>query len=267
MSIFFLSDFGADSIYVAACNAVALSIAPTVPFVNITHSLPPQKVEAAAMLLEDIAPYLPPDSIVVAVVDPTVGSKRRILAVRKARIIFIAPDNGLLTPFLDGADLFSVTNEDLFRHPVSSTFHGRDIMVPVAAHLASGTPLEAVGRRIDDPARIKLPEPEVRANRIDGEVIAVDVFGNLITDVKESHLLEAFGTKDVEELSKRVRLRVGNRIVSSYYRFYSEAPFDELFAIIGSFGRLEMSMRSANAHRLTGIDVGTSVSLYAHPKC
>lgn len=265
-TIFFLSDFGSDSIYVAACRAIALSIAPDIPLVDITHSLPPHNIEAAALMLGDIAPYLPPTSIVVAVVDPTVGSKRRIIAVETPNLVFIAPDNGLLSPFLEGSPIYSITNEALFHHPVSPTFHGRDIMVPVATRIASGTPLPTVGPRIYDAVRIALPEPLVSSGRIKGRVVMVDNFGNLITDIKEEHLLEAFGFKSPEELSKSVRLYIGSRKAKGFFKCYSEAPSDELFGIIGSFGRLEISMKAANARKQVGISIGTSVSLYIRRK-
>jgi S-adenosylmethionine hydrolase len=262
-AVFFLSDFGADSVYLCACRALFIRISPNIPLIDITHSIPPYNITAASLILEDIAPYFPPHSVIVAVVDPTVGSNRRIIAVKNQTLTFIAPDNGLLSPFLDNATVFSVTNTSLFNQTVSSTFHARDIMVPVAAHIASGMPLKTVGAPITDAVRIAIPKPSIKKGRIKGEVISADRFGNLITNIKEENIIKAFKTNDLKKLSEEVRIYIGMNRIEKFFRCYADAPLAQPFGTIGSFGRLEISVREGSAQEALKAEPGTSVTLFS----
>src|ERR1700729_646585 len=180
----FLTDYGLEDGFVAACHGVAARIAPHAAVIDVTHLIPPGDIRRGAAVLAQTVPYLPP-SVHVAVVDPGVGTARRGIAVAAGDSVFIGPDNGLLSWALTaagGADrAFSLTNRDLWLTRVTPTFHGRDIFMPVAAHLAADAELAAAGPEIDVAGLVALPAPErmVRDFTPTGEVLTVDRFGNV----------------------------------------------------------------------------------------
>ena len=179
-----LTDFGTADYYVAAVKGTLLRLAPGTTLVDVSHEVPPGDVEAAAFLLAAAASSFPDDTVHLAVVDPGVGSARRMLAVRAASAFFVAPDNGLLTPFLDGAiAIRAVERAELFLPSPGQTFHGRDRFAPVAAWLLRGERFEDLGPEIGDPVRLPAPLPQRDTGRITGRVVHVDRYGNLITDI------------------------------------------------------------------------------------
>src|SRR3954469_13196012 len=178
-----LTDFGTADYYVAAVKGTVLRLAPRTTLVDVSHEVPPGDVETASFLLWAAAPSFPDRTVHLAVVDPGVGSGRRILAVRAGTGIFVAPDNGLLTPFLDGAEVRSVERTDLFLAGPGQTFHGRDRFAPVAAWLLRGGGEAGLGPEIADPRRLSAPPPRREPGRISGRVVHVDRYGNLVTNV------------------------------------------------------------------------------------
>ena len=260
--VFFLSDFGSDSLYTAAVRAVLARKAPDVVVEDVTHSVPPQNVRHAALLLEDFAPYLPSDALLLAVVDPGVGTSRRVIAVRTESLTAVAPDNGLLETFLSGAKaIHAVTSQEIFLKPVSATFHARDVMAPALAYLASGGEMESLGPAVSDPVRLELPRPVVKPGRVDGSVVAVDGFGNVATDIRAEHLFEAFETDDPLPLAGMAVLMVGDVQVYTFARCYAEAPKGVPFALVGSFGRVEISLREGSAAGVLPSTPGTPVTI------
>jgi S-adenosylmethionine hydrolase len=231
MIITLTTDFGLKDPFVGAMKGVILGIAPNVQIVDITHDIPSYDVLEASLVLYEACRYFPDGTIHVVVVDPGVGSARRPLAlsgnVKGADPIFIAPDNGVLSLVSDSATARHITNVNLFRNPVSQTFHGRDIFAPVAAHLAAGAPIEAVGPTvIDFVALSSFRNPTV---------LRVDKFGNLQTNLRRNQLGSGFV------------IRVGKTEVRRIVSNYAEATPGEFFAIEGSAGLIELCLNQDSA--------------------
>jgi len=246
------TDFGSADGYVGAIKGVILSLAPGVTLVDITHAVPPQDVRFGAHVLSMAAPYFPAGTIHLAVVDPGVGSARRGLALRTAWATFVGPDNGLFTPFLDQrVACKALTNAAMHRRPVSPTFHGRDIFAPVAAHLAMGRPLADLGPEITDPSSLLAEAPRRLPNgRWLGEVIHVDRFGNLVTNL-------ALTGANVKQTAY-VHI-AGERL--AVQRTYADGAPGALLALVGSAGYVEIAVREGNAAERLGVRAGAPVEL------
>ena len=258
MSIITLTtDFGFGSHYVAAMKGVILSLCPTATIVDISHDIPPQDIRRAALLLDDAADWFPPDTIHVAVVDPGVGTDRAIVYARIGQHHFLAPDNGLLsrlTARTPPQKLIRLSEPAYWLAEVSTTFHGRDIMAPVAARLATGLDPDRLGPPLTQLTALDWPEAHCRPARIDGAVVEIDGFGNLITNI----------TADM--LAGRPTDRRACVVCNIYetwgvYHAYAEQPSGTLVALIGSGGRLELALVGDNAARRLGIGVGAPVTL------
>ncbi len=242
-----LTDFGERDPYVAAMKGV-IAVRCDAHLVDLSHQIAPQDVFGAAWFLRSIIPWwrpVEPDHpsvrpVIVAVVDPGVGTGRRILAAEQDGVYFTAPDNGLLSLVLGrDAAVVSVRNEGLFLPEGSATFHGRDRFAPVAAALARGVPLGELGSAM---ARSEIVEVEVRTPRydqepIEGEVIAIDRFGNVITNLELARI-DAIGTRE---------LVVGDTVIGDFRTTYEEAPEGTPFMIVGSQKTVEVSLRQASA--------------------
>jgi S-adenosylmethionine hydrolase len=234
-----LTDFGTDDTYVGQVKGAILAVAPAAPLVDLTHAVPPQDVEAAEFLLWTGVEVFPAGTVHLAVVDPGVGSPRRAIALRSARgDLLVGPDNGVLVPAatrLGGiGHAVELTARQFWRTATSTTFHGRDLFGPVAAHLASGVDLRDVGRLIDDPVRLEIPSPDGPR----GQVIHIDGFGNLVTNIPAASLPLTF------------QVRLEGRVVPRAPYYAATAP-GELLALVGSAGLLEISARDASAAQLT----------------
>ena len=248
------TDFGAHGGYVAAMKGVILGIAPGVSLVDISHEVAPQDVAGAAYLLAGVYRFFPPATVHLVVVDPGVGTERRGLAARAGGHLFVAPDNGLLTPTLDaspGAEIVSLTNAAYWRREVSHTFHGRDIFAPVAAHLASGVPLEALGTPVRDPVRLDLPSPRATGGTVEGMVIWVDRFGNLVTNIPADVLLPG----------ETYRVTVGRLAVAGLFTTYAQVRAGQPLALVGSHGFIEVAVREGSAAEMAGAGRGATVRL------
>lgn len=254
-----LSDLGTTDTYVGVMKAVIYSICPRVRIVDLCHHITPQDIQQAAFLLDTAWGYLPEGTVHVIVVDPGVGSERRVLAVEADGQQFIAPDNGVLTYVLANARsyrAFVVEQSDLFLPEVSQTFHGRDIMAPVAARLASGLPIEEVGAEAEEPiTRFLVSRPITTDSGLIAHVIHVDRFGNLVTDLTEADLWawqREIGADDY-------LIRVADSVIEEVRTAYAGAAASELLAIFGSAGRLEIALNLGNAADCLGVGRGAVV--------
>jgi S-adenosylmethionine hydrolase len=258
--ITFLTDFGVQDDFVGVCRGVMRGIAPDATVIDVTHGIPPQAVTQGAVVLARAIPYLPV-CVHLAVVDPGVGSDRRPIAVRTTTgRIFVGPDNGLLLRAADRDGVESaraLTNARYHLEEVSKTFHARDIFAPVAAHLAAGASFDDLGATIndDDLVRISLPEPEVGNDKLVGNVLTIDRFGNLALNVTREHVAElSVGPGDWVEL---------HFALDPYYaqvaETYTDAKPGELILYEDSYGAMAIAIRDGNAARLTGAAAGDRV--------
>lgn len=252
------TDFGLVDHFVAAMKGVILGIAPRARIVDISHEIQPFAVPQAAFTLDQAARCFPRGTIHVAVVDPGVGSERRPLLAEAGGQYFLAPDNGLLALVCARTRprVRAITAARYFRRPVSRTFHGRDIFAPVASHLARGVKPAQFGRLISDYDRGKFAAPFASAERCWlGAVLAVDRFGNLITN---------FPSDQFGHLSRtRFRLRAGRKTVRRWAESYSQGLPGEVLLIPGSSGFLEVASNQGRAAAMTGCVAGSELRLMA----
>ncbi len=255
----FTSDFGHQDWFVGVVHGVLNGVCPECHVVDLTHTIPPGRVARAAFLLEAVAPDFPPGTVHLAVVDPGVGTARRALAVAAHGQLFVGPDNGLLDYALraPGARAHAVTDERLFRHPVSRTFHARDVFAPVAARLAGGLAVEKVGPAVRDAVRLPHAVPRRLDGAIEGCVMFVDHFGNALTNVMEEDLAQAF--PGVPEASLEVQ--VLRHSILGLARAYGEHPRGTVVAILGSSGRLEIAQVGGDCAARLGIGEGDPVTV------
>jgi S-adenosyl-L-methionine hydrolase (adenosine-forming) len=261
-SLTFLTDYGLEDGFVAACHGVAARVAPGVRVIDITHLVQPGDVRRGAAVLAQTVPYMPP-AVHVAVVDPGVGTARRGIAVQAGDGILVGPDNGLLSwaiAALGGASrAFQLTNGDLWLHPVSPTFHGRDIFMPVAAHLATGQDLADAGDEIDLADLVTLPAPtsRVRDGEAEGEVMSVDRFGNVQLSIEASDV----GQLGVGYGSPLV-VRAGRRQLTVPFleTFAAVAP-GEIVAFADSAGLISLAVNAGDAAQQLGLPPGAHVRL------
>jgi hypothetical protein len=245
-----LSDFGLRDTYVAQMKAVVLGLNPDARLVDLTHEVAPGDILEAALFLEGVYSRFPEGSVHLAVVDPGVGSQRLPLALEAAGYFFVGPDNGLFTAVLAAhpeAKAYRVRQG--FRREVSATFHGRDIFAPAAALLALGRREEVLGEPVAECVRLQLPEVKPGAATAAGEVIRVDRFGNLITNLRPKHL----------EGERVGRVRVKGWAGEGIKRTYSDVPQGQCLALWSSSGHLEVACRGASAAHMLGLGVGEPV--------
>ncbi len=247
------TDFGARDAYVAAMKGTILAIAPGARIVDVTHEVAPYDVAEGALALSAAVPHFPPGSVHVGVVDPGVGTSRRGLAVRAQGHVFVGPDNGLFTPFLAGPDwsAFELAAAEYRLPAVSHTFHGRDVFAPAAAHVASGVDPARLGPPVSDPVRLAWPEGRRTPGTVEGAVIHVDRFGNLVTSLAEE-ALQTLGGHVVVRVARRRLPLVGT---------YGELRPGGAGALVGSSGRLELVVREGNASKVLRAGRGTRVMI------
>ncbi len=250
-----ITDFGLRDWYAGVMKGVILDINPKASIIDITHGVDPGDVTCAAISLRSSYGHFPAGTVHVVVVDPGVGGGRKILLAEWERHLFLAPDNGILPGAL-GCDALrnvrSVEQPLFWRRRVSATFHGRDVFAPVAAHLSKGVPPARMGPRCKDPIRYELPLPEcVEGNLLRAEVIYVDRFGNLITNIGE----------DAPVFREGIVIRIRGREIKGISRSYDAVRKGELLAICGSSGYLEISVNGGDASRKLGARRGTTLSV------
>jgi len=245
-----LSDFGTNDPFVGAMKGVLLSKAPGLSIIDITHQVPPQDIQTAAFYLMAAMPYMPRHTLFMTVVDPTVGTGRGIVWARTENYQFLSPDNGLIS-WVEQKEKIKearfVSNSSLFMDNISSTFHGRDIMAPVAAAIAKGLPEKKIGPVFNEYRRFPFPQPVKAGNRISGQVIAIDHFGNVITNIKRDYL------------SAKAVFNISDRMLKDLKLTYASVPEGEALALIGSFGFLEFSVRNGSFARAFDVKIGSPV--------
>lgn len=249
------SDFGVGSRYVGAMKGVILSINPRATIVDLSHSVPPQDIRAGAIVLAETAPWFPPDSIHIAVVDPGVSSNRRIIYAQIGKQHFIAPDNGLLSRLAmleQPSKIICIEEPRHWMPTVSRTFHGRDVMAPVAARLSDGLSPDELGRPQKQLVEISWAEVHQVPNRIEGEVIEVDSFGNLITNITRA-MLDGVPSRDA------VLVSCEEHETQGIFATFSDQPPMTFMAHVGSTGRLELAIVDENASAMLGVKVGAPV--------
>ena len=267
----FTTDFGLSDSYVGVMKGVALGINPGLRFIDLTHQVTPQGIRQGAIVLGVSYRYFPSDAIHVAVVDPGVGTSRRPVLLQTPHGSFVAPDNGLLSRVLsdylsdpprvtddesvalpDTVRTYHLTNPDYWLHPVSSTFHGRDIFTPVAAHLSLGVPAESMGERTHELAWMPLPQPRITPEGVSGEIMYCDTYGNLISNIPATLL------KDRQVTEIRIR---GRSILRLNRTFHDGNAPGTLVALFGSHGYLEIAVANGNAAAVLSAGPGEPVGV------
>jgi S-adenosylmethionine hydrolase len=249
-----LTDFGTRDHYAGTMKGVVLGICPDVTLVDISHELPAHDVLAGALELAASYRYFPPGTIFLVVVDPGVGSTRHGIAAEAGDYKFVAPDNGVLTAVLDEHPpkrVVELTERRYARPTVSRTFEGRDRFAPAAAWLAKGIELAALGRSAAPLQRLEIPQPRADADLIEGQVLRVDRFGNLITNI-DRKTFEKLGGGTLD-------IRVGTHQVSKVVSTYADASRGEICALFGSTDHLEIAANGASAAVQLGLDRGALV--------
>jgi S-adenosylmethionine hydrolase len=256
------TDFGTGSPYVAAMKGVILSINPAVTLVDITHAIRPQDVRQGALVLSEVAEHFPAGTIHVVVVDPGVGTDRAIVCARIGSQCYVAPDNGLLARLARRTPpslIVRVSEPCYWRHPVSATFHGRDVMAPVAAWLSLGLEPTRLGSSMARLTPLDWPEPVQTASRIEGQILEIDSFGNLITNITA----DIFASDCLDR--EAVVLYKGHQIVG-IARTYADRPQGSRVALVGSSGRLELAVVGGSAAAEFSANIGEPVLVEWRPR-
>ncbi len=247
------TDFGTRDGFVGQMKGVILSINPFCEIVDVTHDIAPFAVREAALVLKGIARYFPQGTIHITVVDPGVGSERKPIAVRTENGIFVGPDNGVFSWILSHAESWQareIKDETLFMPNPHPTFHGRDVFAPVAAHVSAGRNFESLGPLVEDPVVLRFPGPQETSSGILGEIIYVDRFGNMSTNIE--------GTM----LTHTIRgIRVAQTRIPRLSRCFSDAPVGTPVALVNSFGLLEIGINGGRATDELEVDIGDYVSV------
>ena len=253
------TDFGLRDGYVGVMKGVIWGINPLVKIVDITHLIPPQNVELGGIALQRATPFFPPGTVHLAVVDPGVGTNRRAMAAKIGQNWFVAPDNGLLTRIVNEAQkkgeevLFVELNKpEYWLGEISHVFHGRDIFAPVAAHLSAGVDIKMVGTPYYDPILLSIPEPELMEDRIIGEVISIDNFGNLATNIFSSHL---------SQYNQKFVIKVNGIIIPDFVQTFGNRPIDTLVGMIGTQSDFFIASVNSNAQKKLNASIGNKVEI------
>jgi len=265
------TDFGLRDAYVAALKGVILGINPKAIIVDISHFIEPQNIKQAAFVLSTIHRYFPKDTIHAVIVDPGVGSQRRAIILKTQEALFVAPDNGVLSyiihnasasprraspeagpmPLPPGVLAVEITNPRFWHHPVSTTFHGRDIFAPVAAHLSLGVPPQEFGEPVTSLTVFPLPRPQLGpGGELIGHVLHIDTFGNVITSIRQEDLRPG-----------RLHLQIAVQHIDALTATYANAEVDQLNAVVGSSGYVEIAVRNGSAAALLGVKIGDEVRI------
>ena len=270
------TDFGLADAYVGMMRGVIFSINPHVPVIDLTHGIGPQDVRHGAVVLADACPYFPEGATFVAVVDPGVGTDRSAILLETPHHRFVAPDNGLLTlvcrrydsGFGDigtstladvpsGCRAWRLTNSSYWRHPVSATFHGRDVFAPAAAHLSTGVAPDNLGDPVARITALGLPDPRPEGNVVRGQIIFADAFGNLVSDIT-ADILADLGVPG-EDLE--VVVSIAGQSIAGLSRTFHDPPGSGLKALLGSHGRLEVALVDGSASAALGVVSGEEIAV------
>jgi len=258
------TDFGEHDPYAGMIKGVILSINPAARIVDITHGISPGSIPEGGAIIKQAYPYFPSGTVHVGVVDPGVGGERRPIAVSSKDHFFVGPDNGIFWPIIAAdplADVIHLTEKRYWMDAVSSTFHGRDIFAPVAACLSRGIDPYLLGEKIDDPVALGYPLVRRERDRLVGEVIRVDHFGNLITNVTAEDLRDFLSSEDL-------KVTIGGLALMGIHTTYGDASEGEPLALIGSSNLLEIAVNRGSARAELGdaCRIGSKVTVSRNPK-
>jgi S-adenosyl-L-methionine hydrolase (adenosine-forming) len=254
------TDYGTSDHFVGAMKGVILNVNPEATIVDLTHGVIAHDILDGALTIGRTYKFFPPRTIHVVVVDPGVGTERRPILVAGDTHYFVAPDNGVLSIIFDQSETihaWHITSEHYFLHPVSNTFHGRDIFAPVAGWLSKSWQTASFGEEITDYVRFSVPKPKTQGTKVKGVVLRVDHFGNLITNVTP---------EDVPALvapDGNVTIRAGNGEIKKVCSTFAEGAAGEPIGIVGSSGYLEISVNKGNAAKMLGAARGSEVTVEA----
>ncbi len=272
-----LTDFGNQDAYVGIMKGVIAGINPFANIVDICHSVPPQDIFSGAYLLYTSYKYFPCKTIHVAVVDPGVGSRRDIVCVETKDYFFLVPDNGLLSFIIQNEkpkSIFRITNNKYFLPSPSNTFHGRDVFAPVAAHLSLGVKPQQLGIKINQLEQMDIPTPiSKKTGQVEGQIIYIDRFGNLITNIKKEYLVKGVGSQKLEvginqrkttlkklfSLCNTIETVIGKKKIIGLSKTYTDVKPGEPLVLFGSAGFLEVSINQGNAQRYFRVDRGNKI--------
>ena len=252
------TDFTEHDGYVGVMKGVIAGIAPQARVIDLSHTVAPQDVFQAALLLGRSVPYFPAGTVHVAVIDPGVGTSRRGIAAQLGDQFFVGPDNGLLTLLYQQAQadgkavrIHALENPDYRLAQVSRTFHGRDIFAPAAAHLAAGAPLESFGAIVTDPVLVDMPQPRQNTQGLAGSIIHVDAFGNLASNIR-AEMLADLGN---------IHIILKSKVIEGISATFGNKAQGELVAVIDSFGFLSICVVNGSAARQLGAGVGETLQI------
>jgi len=257
-----MTDFGIKDGNVGVMKGVIWGICPAAQISDLSHTIQAQNIREAGYILARSAPYFPKGSIHVVVVDPGVGTARRPMAARIGDWHYVGPDNGTITSWLKRAEqegwqreFVELNRPQYWLKDISHVFHGRDIFSPVAAHLANGVALSELGKSFDNPVRLELPQPERTDQGWRGEVIHIDHFGNISTNIRIENLGDALYKKE------NVLVHLNGTEINGMVDTFGERPVGELVALIGSTGNLGIAVVNGNAQQRLGTKVGDGVEV------
>jgi S-adenosylmethionine hydrolase len=256
MSIITLTtDFGLRDWFVGTLKGVLLGIAENANVVDITHEIPPADIRAAAFALRAAYEFFPSGTVHVAVVDPGVGGRRAAIAIRTAKYMFVAPDNGVLSLVLEqdpALEIRRLENSSYFLPLVSRTFHGRDVFAPVAAHLSRGVPMADLGPELREIVRLEVPAPRFGPGRLYGAVVYIDRFGNAITNLPHKAVEALAGT------AREIRVAVNNSGLP-LCDSYNSVESGQALGILGSSGYLEIAVNQGHAANALGLKIDSPI--------
>lgn len=250
------TDFGVQDHYVGVLKAMLISIAPEARLIDISHQIPPQDIMAGAWVVRNTAMLYPPDSVHLVVVDPGVGTARKPVALRINDQFFVGPDNGIFSLIADSHSYQAVelTNTEYWLPSQSRTFHDRDIFAPVAAHLSRGVPLNDLGKPSEQLETYRWAVPISDKDGIQGWIVHIDHFGNLISNIPGKMIREAAAVADL-------KIYVGNTILEKIVDTFGDVEEGEPAAYIGSSGVLEVAINKGSARQMLGVEKGAQISI------
>jgi len=238
-----LTDFGLTDAYTAVMKGAVLSININAKLIDITHHISAGSIVQGAGILREAYSYFPEGTVHIAVVDPGVGSSRRLIAIKAAEHFFVGPDNGIFWPVIKenpDTEIVELTRQKYFLPDITDTFHGRDVFAPVAAHISLGTEISELGSPITAPEKLTLPEPCQKGEILKGEIMRIDNFGNLITNIKAKILKDFLG-------SKKPVIHIDKYKITEICSTYSNRDRGKLLALINSSDYLEIAVNLGKA--------------------
>jgi len=252
-----ITDFGLTDNFAGVIKAVILKINPDAQIVDICHEVRPQDITQAAFLLKASFKYFPFGTIHLVVVDPKVGSKRKRIVVKTRNYYFIAPDNGVLWPTLKDElpiEIIEIANDKYFLKPTSDTFHGRDIFAPIAAYISKGKDISEFGKRIRSIKELVLPRVKIIPKVLTGEIIYIDRFGNLISNIDKDILYNFIE-------NRKFKISIKNKTIYRISNNYTEVPNLKPLALIDSYNYLEIAINCGSACNYLHVHKGTKIKV------